>query len=160
MGIFDKLFNPFSKNKYGKYQDISKESQRVAPNPPSELLLYCRDIAGVAIQKFIESDDLSNWLRMEYTYPAFDSMNFQTKNKIFSVIIDIQDDNGDSYLPEHYIKRQLYASKTYNLIPCKFPVIVSNPHNPDYKNIKPKTEGLNLFHTENNSVILPSSIIE
>lgn len=157
MGFIDKILNPFGKNKNTtkKYKDISKESQRVAPDTPSELLLFCRDIAGNQIQEKISQSDDLHWIRAEYTYPSFDSMNFMYKNLIFSVIIDIQDKYGKSYLPEIFIKRQLYACKTYNLIPCKYPIIVPNPTEPEPDKIKPKTQGWNLFNTETDKEIIP-----
>lgn len=158
MEFLRKLLNPFGKNKNRYYQDLSKDSQRVSPNPPSELLLYSRDIAGIQIQANMAILNNCKWIRAEFTYPAFDSMNFIYKNQVFSVIIDIQDEEGKSYLPEHYIKRQLYASKEYNLIPCKFPVVVPDPHNPDISQVKSKNKGWNLFHTETDEPIIPEHL--
>ena len=157
MDFLNKLLNPF-KNNDRQYKDLSKDSKQVIPNPPSELLLYCRDIAGEQIQKHMVILNDCKWIRAEYTYPAFDSMNFIYKNKIFSVVIDIQDKNEKSYLPEEYKKRQLYASKNYNLIPCKFPVIVPDPHNPEVDKIKPKSNGWNLYNTETNEEIIPEHL--
>ena len=96
MGIMDKFLNPLGDKKPGAYQDISKDSQRVASAPPSELLLYCRDLAGVQIQRNMNLLNDCRWVRQEYTYPAFDSMNFVYKNQIFSVVIDILDTKIDS----------------------------------------------------------------
>jgi hypothetical protein len=156
MGFLKNLLNPFGDNNNKKeYKDISKESQRVTPNPPSELLLYCRDIAGEQIQTRMGLLNDCRWIRAEYTYPAFDSMCFIYKNAIFSVIIDIQDEEGTSYIPEEFIKRQLYAARTYNLIPCKFSVVVPHPQEPDLKEVKPKTDGWNLFNTETGEEIIP-----
>lgn len=161
MDILRKLLNPFGKdNKKGKreYKDLSKDSKQVVPRPPSELLLYARDIAGLQIQKHMLILNNCRWLRAEYTYPAFDSMNFIYKNKIFSVIIDIQDMEGNSYLPDEFIKRQMFAAKYNNLIPCKFPVVVDNPHNPDIKTARALREGWNLYHTETGEFIIPEHI--
>ena len=58
-------------------------------------------------------------------------------------------------IPEEYLKRQLNASKKYNLIPCKFPVVVDNPHEPDFETVKPKNNGWNLYHTKTNELITP-----
>ncbi|MCD8378637.1 MAG: hypothetical protein LUB59_07620 [Candidatus Gastranaerophilales bacterium] len=160
MDILRKLLNPFGKGdgKKHQYQDLSKESKQVSSVPPSKILLYARDIAGVQIQQFMSILNNCRWLRAEYTYPAFDSMNFIYKNKIFSVIIDIQDENGISYLPDNYIKRQLLASRQHNLVPCKFPVTVDNPHNPDLSTAKALNKGWNLFHTETGEPIIPEHL--
>ncbi|MCM1265898.1 MAG: hypothetical protein NC200_06835 [Candidatus Gastranaerophilales bacterium] len=160
MDILRRLLNPLGKEKGGKreYKDLSKDSQQVAARPPSELLLFSRDLAGTQIQKHMLILNNCRWIRAEYTYPAFDSMNFMYKNKIFSIIIDIQDYDGNSYLPEEYIKRQLYAAKKNNLIPCKFPVVVDNPHEPDLSTVKALHEGWNLEHTQTNELIFPEQI--
>lgn len=157
MNIFEKLLKPFANNKT-QYQDLSKESQKLPQNNPSELFMCSRDIAGKQLQQnFLQSDEYS-WIRCEYTYPSFDDMNFIHKTDIFSVIIDIQDKDGVSYLPEEYIKRQLYASHTYNLIPCKFPVVVPDVYNPDLSQLVSKTQGWNLFNTETDNPINPETV--
>lgn len=159
MDLLNKLFSPLKgKNKNRHYEDLSKESQRVAPNTPSDLLLYARDVAGSHIQKMMEHLNDCKWVRAEYTYPSFDSMCFIYKNKVFSVIIDIYDKDGDSYLPQELVKRQLYACKGNNLIPCKFKVIVDDPYNPDMETVSPKNNGWNLFHTETDEIIIPEHL--
>lgn len=160
MDILRRLLNPLGDEKVKKreYKDLSKDSKQVTARPPSDLLLYSRDIAGTQIQKHMLILNNCKWIRAEYTYPAFDSMNFIYKNRVFSIIIDIQDFEGNSYLPEEYIKRQIYASKKNNLIPCKFPVLVDNPHNPDFKTVRALRDGWNLYHTETNEIIIPEHI--
>jgi len=158
MDFLNKLLNPFGKNKNRKYQDLSKDSKKVAARPPSELLLCARDVAGMQIQKHMSILNDCRWIRAEYVYPAFDSMNFIYKNKIFSVIIDIQDKDENSYLPDTYIKRQLLASKEYNLIPCKFPVTIDNPLNPDIKTLKSLNQGWNLYNTKTDEAVIPEHL--
>lgn len=169
MNFFDKLLNPFGDNneKIGgdrhqninrEYKDLSKDSQKVTPITPSDLLLYCRNIAGNQIQTHMLILNNCKWIRAEYTYPAFDSMNFIYKSSVFSIIIDILDEEGVSYLPEDFIKRQLYAARTYNLIPCKFPVVVKNPQEPKAEEVHRLHEGWNLYHTETNEEIIPEQI--
>lgn len=155
MKFIKNLFNPLNKNKKREYKDLSKDSKQVFTPQPSNLLLYARDIAGLQIQKHMQLLNDCKWIRAEYTYPAFDSMNFIYKNKIFSVIIDIQDNSGNSYLPEQYIKRQLLAAKEYNLIPCKFPIRVDNPTDPNMNTIKSLNDDWNLFNTKTNEKIIP-----
>jgi len=159
MNFLKKILNPFdgNNNKNRDYKDLSKESQRVTPNPPSDLLLYARDIAGHSIQEKINLLPNCMWFRSEYIYPAFDSMNFTYNNHIFSVIIDIKDENGVSYLPEEFKKRQLYAEKTYNVIPCKYTVTVPNPQEPDLNQVKPVSNDWNLIHTETEEPIFPET---
>lgn len=158
MDFIKNLFNPLNKNKKREYKDLSKDSKQVVTPQPSDLLIYARDIAGVQIQKHMQLLNNCKWIRAEYTYPAFDSMNFIYKNKVFSIIIDIQDKSGNSYLPEQYIKRQLLASKQHNLIPCKFPVCVDNPTNPNMNTIKSLHNGWNLFNTETDEEIIPEHL--
>jgi len=159
MDFISKLFSPLKgQEKNRKYQDLSKESQKVDARPPSKLLLYARDIAGMQIQKQMAALNDCRWIRSEYTYPAFDEMSFIYKNKVFSVVIDIQDDENFSYLPEEYKKRQLYSCKENNLIPCKFPVVLPNPNKPDFDKICSKTNGWNLFNTETDEEIIPEQI--
>ena len=159
MKFIDKIFSPLrGKNNNRKYQDLSKESQRVEFRPPSELLLFSRDIAGEQIQKHMEILNDCRWIRADYTYPSFDDMCFIYTNNVFSVIIDIQDETDKSYLPEEYIRRQLYVCNMNNIIPCKFPVVVPNPTEPDFSLIKQKHNGWNLFHTQTNKEIIPEHI--
>ncbi len=169
MGLFDKILNPFGDNNdkmnrlvhqsiSKEYKDMSKDSQKVTPITPSDLLLFCRNIAGEQIQTHMYILNNCKWIRAEYTYPAFDSMNFIYKSSIFSVIIDILDEQGQSYLPEEFAKRQLYASRTYNLIPCKFPVVVKDPHEPKAEEIRPLHDGWNLYNTENGEEVIPEQI--
>lgn len=158
MGIMDKLLNPLGDKKPGKYQDISKDSQRIPSAPPSELLLYSRDLAGVQIQKNMNLLNDCRWVRQEYTYPAFDNMNFIYKNRIFSVVIDILDGEGKSYLPEEIAKRQIYAGQKFNLIPCKFPVVVADLHEEEIKSAVPKTGGWNLFNTATGEPVIPEQL--
>ncbi|MCR5265198.1 MAG: hypothetical protein K6E29_01225 [Cyanobacteria bacterium RUI128] len=154
MKFVEKLLNPLKNNKK-PYQDISKESKQVAQNTPSDLLINARNIAGNRIQNMINTLEGCRWLRAEYTYPSFDSMNFAYKNKIFSVVIDIRDEEGNSYIPEEYVKRQLYAAEVYNLVPCKYIVTVDNPEAPDLSSLKPANEGWNLFNTKTEEEVIP-----
>lgn len=159
MSLFKKLLNPFGGSKIkGEYQDISKDSKKVTPNTPSELLIFCRKLAIAQIHKNLSTLEHVEWTRVEHTYPAFDNMNFRYKNSIYSVIIDITDEEGNSYLPDFIIKRQLYAAHEYNLVPCKFPVIVDNPHEPDYKKIRLKSYDWNLINSEDNSAVNPAEL--
>lgn len=161
MDLFNKLFNPLNrktKNKKNEYQDLSKESKRVTARPPSDLLLYARNITGNQIQEHIKLLNDCRWIRADYTYPAFDDMNFIYKNKVFSVIIDIQDETGVSYLPVEYKSRQLYACKKNNLIPCMFSITVPNPEEPDFSQVKPKSNGWNLYNTKTGEEIIPEHL--
>ncbi len=159
MDFFNKLLNPLQgRHEKPKYQDLSKESQKVSARPPSALLLYSRDLAGEQIQKHMNLLNGCAWIRAQYTYPAFDDMTFIYKNKVFSVAIDIQDEKGNSYLPIEYISRQLYACEHNNLIPCKFPITVPNPEEPDFEKVKSKTNGWNLFNTKTNEEIFPEQL--
>ncbi len=90
MDFIKNLFNPLNKNKKREYKDLSKDSKQVVTPQPSDLLIYARNIAGVQIQKHMQLLNDCKWIRAEYTYPAFDSMNFIYKNKVFSIIIDIR----------------------------------------------------------------------
>lgn len=156
MNLLNKILNPLKQNKERNYQDLSKDSKQVKSNPPSELLVHARNIAGEQIQSEMLKLENCKWIRAEYTYPAFDSMNFIYNNHIFSVVIDIQDEDGESFLPPEFIKRQLYAAKTYNLIPCKFSVVVPDPENPEIDKAVSKTKGWNLFNTKTNEKIVPT----
>lgn len=158
MNFLHKLFNPLKNNKNRKYTDLSKESRQIQSKPPSELLLCSRDIAGEQIQKMIDILNDCKWIRPEYTYPSFDNMNFIYKNVVFSILIDIQDKTGNSYLPELYIKRQITAAKEHNLIPCKFPVSVDNPHNPNLNTLESLNKGWNLFRTDTNKPVIPEHL--
>lgn len=158
MDFLRKFFNPFKKNKKHTYQDLSKESRQITVRPPSELLLYSRDIAGLQLQKHMNILNNCGWIRSEYVYPAFDNMNFIYKNVVFSILIDIRDKDGKSFLPDIYVKRQLIAAKEYNLIPCKFPITVDNPYNPDMKTAEALCKGWNLFHTSTNELVIPEHL--
>lgn len=158
MKFLNKILNPLKGKRSGKYQDISKDSKQVPPDVPSKLLLFSRDIAGTQIQKNMAILNDCRWIRAEYTYPAFDSMNFIYKNKVFSVIIDIQDEEGTSYLPDIYLQRQLYAAKEHNLIPCKFVVVINDAQEPDLEKVRAKSGGWNLYHSQTGEEIIPEHL--
>ena len=141
-------------SKQQKYKQIIHRKQKVAPNPPNELFIFAKNIAITQLNQLISPLKECHWIRNENTYPAFDHFNFMYKNKIFSVLIDIQDENGKSYLPNEYIKRQKYAAKVFNLIPCKFPVVTSKPYTFDVSKIKIKNNGWNLFHSKTGKEII------
>ena len=160
MKNFSKILKPFEniRKKKKEYVDISKESKKVPDTLPSKLLIQAVNLAGNTIQRKMNMLSDCRWVRPQYTYPAFDHINFSYKNAVFSVLVDIQDNSGKSYLPEEYIKRQLYAAKVYNLIPCKFVAITDNVHDYDFASFQVKNDGWNLYNSESGELVVPEEI--
>jgi len=138
--------------------DLSQKSKEIDNHGPSDLFMAVRDFAGQHIQQFINSSPDYNWVKVEQTHPCFDHFNFKYKNKIFSVLVDIKNPEGKSFMPPEFIKRQLDESERNNLVPCTFPVVVDNPDEPALNTMKTFGDGINLFNTITSNVVVPESI--
>ena len=138
--------------------DLSQKSKEVDNLGPSELFMAARDFAGEHIQQYINSSPDYNWVKVEHTHPCFDHFNFKYKNQIFSILIDIKNPDGKSFMPPEFIKRQLNEAEKNNLIPCTFPVVINNPDEPALNTMKTFGEGINLFHTITSNVIVPEDL--
>lgn len=121
---------------------------------------YFFNLAKDQIQKQISEIENCFWINDVFHHTGYDNLCFVYKNNAFSVLIDITDENGTSYLPEDKKNQQILAAEKYNLIPCIFTIVV-----PDIKNfnnveqIKPKTNGWNLVNTETKEQINPTDYI-
>ncbi len=108
-----------------KYADI----QYLIDRPdPSEIFLRARHIAGVQLQEQFKANNQHNansivdgfkWIKNELTYPSFDNLTFAYKSSIFSVVIEIIDEKGSSFIRQQK-DRILKACEENNLIPCTF----------------------------------------
>jgi hypothetical protein len=108
-----------------KYSDI----QYLIDRPePSEIFLKARNMAGVQLQdQFKANNKMSvnssyegfKWIKAELTYPSFDNLTFAFKNTIFSVVIELINENGSSFTKQQK-DRLLMACEENNLIPCTF----------------------------------------
>lgn len=129
MGILTKLFG----NAKPLYQIDRPEE--------SKLFLQARDCMGRFIQSKMNEfggfsgPDGFRWVRKELTSPSFDDMNFAYKNKVYSLLLELQD-NGKNLLPEKRKKIFEEVCKKNNLIPCIFKL--------DAKTLKPIEGGWNM----------------
>ena len=141
-------------HKKKQFKAIFFNNKTVKSEPPIESIIYAMDLAINQLNKLILPLEDCMWIKNKMTSPSFDHFNFMYKNKIFSVIIEIQDEEGNSYLSKEYAMRQNFAAKKYNLIPCKFPIIAKDPFKIDMSNLKVKNNnGWNLYHTKTNKEI-------
>jgi hypothetical protein len=95
---------------------------------PSELFLKARQIAGCQLQEQFRKlntgiPDVSynsfKWIKSELTYPSFDPITFAYKNAVFSVIIELIDEDQTS-MTKNQIERLVKATEKNNIIPCVF----------------------------------------
>lgn len=92
----------------------------------------------------------SEWIKNTSDYNTHSDFCFTYNNYIFSVIIDIQDKNGNSLLSEKFKEQQLASLKKYNFIPCKFPLVLKKSGK-----TSPLTNGWNLFDINTNTPVNP-----
>jgi len=138
--------------------DLSTKSKEIDNHRASDLFMAARDFAGNHIQQFINSNPDYKWYKIEYTHPCFDHFSFKYKNQIFSILVDIRNPDGKSFLPPEFLKRQLNEAEKNNLVPCVFPVVIDNPDDPALNTIKIVGDGINLFHTVKKTPIIPEDI--
>jgi hypothetical protein len=126
------------------------------PQPPADFL-HARNVAGVALQqqfskhagKLPESRDF-RWIKSDLTWPSFDHLTFAYGNQIFSVLVEVID-NEESQLSEQECQRCFDACVKSNLIPCVFRVSL--------REMKPLQEGWNLLALETNLPITPQELV-
>ena len=140
-----------------KYVDLSTKSKEIDKVAPSELFIDVMNISGQFLHgKMVEVEDCS-WLKSELTRPSFDHFSIAYKNQVFSILIDIRDENGNSFLPPEFLKRQLVESEKNNLIPCLFPVIVENMDASTARILD--NSNWNLFNSISGDCIIPENLI-
>lgn len=96
----------------------------------SAIFLRARHIAGEYLEQQIElhggfsytSSGYFKWIKAELTYPSFDNFTLAYKNKIFSIAIDIIDNDNKGTLPRSFRERLVLECKNHDLIPCLFPI--------------------------------------
>jgi hypothetical protein len=126
------------------------------PQPPADFL-HAGNVAGVALQqqfskhagKLPESRDF-RWIKSDLTWPSFDHLTFAYGNQIFSVLVEVID-NEESQLSEQECQRCFDACVKSNLIPCVFRVSL--------REMKPLQEGWNLLALETNLPITPQELV-
>lgn len=133
--------------------------KKIVPDPLAELLIFAFDIAKTQLGHYIKPFG-AQWLRADFNKNAFDNLNFMYKNTVFSVIIDIQNKNGKSFLPDRVRVQQEKMAKKYNFVPCKFAVVVNDPYKLDLSQTRPKSQGLNLLHTLTNEIIVLDDFVD
>lgn len=135
-------------------------------NPP-ELFLKARAFAGNLLSEQMENtqDDGKSisdyrWLKTAYTYPFFEHFTFAYKNQVFCVLVDLIINEIHS-LDEKAIDCLLTISKSNNLIPCIFPVVINSIDSNTLSNeicMTPVFKGWNLIHAETKQIINPKQI--
>lgn len=144
---------------------------------PSRLEMEARDLAGFQIQdqfyiynqggKEISYDNLI-WIRSDFILPSFDSFNFGYKNMVFSVLVELVNTSGRSFLNPN--KRDILIKECHqnNLVPCLFKVVVKRKretynereqyHDQRNYQLRPLRMGWNLYDARNNKAINPLSL--
>ena len=122
-------------------------------NPPPEFF-EARNVAGVTLQQQFNllpqsgspSRD-AKWLKADLTWPSFDHLTFAYRDAVFSVLVDIVENNSSSLEPKA-TKRCLDAAALHNLIPCVFQV--------DRRTMQPSSGGWNLFDLRDGTLVDPA----
>ena len=112
---------------------------------PSPIFLRAFQAAGGYLQRQIESNGgfsyissgFFKWIKAELVYPSFDNLTLAYKNRIFSIAIDILDDENKGTLPRFYKERLVAECEKHDLIPCVFPIRM--------KSMSPFRRGWNLI---------------
>lgn len=121
------------------------------------------DFFNMAVNKLQEkfaTVDACGWLNKRLIKNSFDNLSFKCGNQIFSVLVELQDKNGKSFIPPPVINTQIAVAQKYGFIPCKFSLIV--PDFEEYKNIsqiKFKSDNWNLFDSRTNEEIFPPEMV-
>ncbi|MCR5265581.1 MAG: hypothetical protein K6E29_03195 [Cyanobacteria bacterium RUI128] len=137
----------------------TSERETNRQNRPNVSFMMFFNIAKQELSKKINASDQCSWLNDKLIINSYDNLSFKYKNQIFSVLIDIQNKDGHSFLPADKIKPQLEVAKQNNFIPCIFPVIVPEIENfHSIEQLKLKNNGWNLYHTESKQEITPEDI--
>jgi hypothetical protein len=142
---------------------------------PSEILKQAANIAGNQLQEQFSgfnkgevnsSYDGFKWIKTELTFPSFDHLTFAYKNSVFSVVIELIDNNGTSLSPQ-VLERLLKACVENNLLPCIFRIRVESKSSNFFNRITLKSKqatyelvpfenGWNLLDARNNQKLDPS----
>ena len=105
------------------------------------------------INKLIDNNPDYEWIKKEYTFPSYENLLFRYKNTVFSVLIDLQDITGKSYLQDDLKQLQYKASLDFNTIPCLFPALFKKENNTI--KIKSKFDGIGLCSAKDYKLITP-----
>ena len=140
-----------------KYVDLSTKSREIDKVPPSELFIDVMNFSGQFLHEKMNQVENCSWLKSEMTRPSFDHFSIAYKNQVFSILIDIRDDDGNSFLPPEFLKRQLGEAKKNNLIPCLFPVVIENMDSTTARVID--NNNWNLFDSVSGDVIIPEKLV-
>ena len=135
----------------------NRPSHEIPRPQPSADFLHARNVAGVTLQhqfskhtgKLPESRDF-RWIKSDLTWPSFDHLTFAYGNQIFSVLVEVID-NEESLLSEQECQRCFDACVKNNLIPCVFRVSL--------RDMKPLLEGWNLLALETSLPIAPQELV-
>ena len=118
-------------------------------NVPIHLARFAQSLTKTHISSFMQNMENCYWFEVDHTIPSsFHDMCFCYKNQTFSVLVDILNEQGRSYLDKTMKQKQLRYAKEYNLVPCLFPIVFNNPNSVKDLKAKFKNSGLNLVHTK------------
>lgn len=128
------------------------------PAEPSREFLHARSIAGGVLQGQFDANHGSadpsrdyKWIKTELTWPSFDHLTFAFGNRVFSILVDLQEgDGGRSQLSHRERERCTAAAAEHKLVPCLFPV--------DRRTMRPLNSGWNLFHLVDRSPVVPGRL--
>lgn len=140
-----------------KYVDLSPKSREIDKVPPSELFIDVMNFSGQFLHEKMSLVENCSWLKSELTRPSFDHFSIAYKNQVFSILIDIRNEDGESFLPPEFLKRQLGEAKKNNLIPCLFPVVIENMDSSTVRVID--NNNWNLFDSISGDLILPDNLV-
>lgn len=154
------MFGDFIKKENNN--NISLDTEREAESKnltlPKKLYIKLLEYAQNNLNNMLSQTGKCIWYHANYKSPYFDNLCFLYGNTVFSVLIEVIDENNTSYLRQKHIDRQLAVAEQYNFIPCKYSVVVPNPYDLNNVRIKALNNGLNLVHTQTNEKIVPKNI--
>ena len=115
------------------------------------------NIARMNLDKNIKSNLDCQWLSEDFRFVDNYCLYFIYKNTVFSVLVNIKDSDGTSYLSNTLIDNQLSEAKKYNFIPVQFPITIDNIENKHPAH--PAAEGWNLLSSVTNDFIDPETFV-
>ena len=139
------------------YFKSNKNSNNIQPQDWREVISYpnAHMFASGYITKVLGLHTDFEWNRYAYECHSFDDMNFRYKNNVFSVLFNIYHNGELLPINPERKKHLLSVAKTNNLIPCIFPIEITDHAEENSIRCKESANLFNLFDLRTEKGINP-----